>query len=206
MNINSNNKLFQLFVADPLNGARASYESDEEVPRVIVDAKSIDQIDSSSPIYRIEERTQLTILHPFDVETEEQFNHYGITAILRAHDIWRNEATDLMTVKKMFLDSNGKTNDVGNIGAILMSPENRTANVAYVSRFCYDNGIKLFFFPEIVPGVAYCLPEPEFFGVIPIETVNEKENYAIGIINSRPIVKVFIGEPNMHWRKDWPYL
>lgn len=196
------NKLFQLFVVDPLpKDTSASYECDPDAPRVIVDAKSMDRSTAISPPFRIEEGVGNALLHPVEFSSEEEFNHIGIQAILKAWELVKNEASSLEEVKKQFADDDNKMLSSRNINAILIGTENRTISIHYVSKFCMDNYAKLFIFPEIPSGFAYCLPEPEFFGVIPLKTLSNEEQYAIGIINSRPIVKVYIGEPNNpnHW-------
>lgn len=204
MNIKNTNKLFQLFVVDPLPpNTRASYECDILVPRVVVDKRIEDKARATddemiTPTLRIEEGPQNILLHPFEFTSEAQFNRLGIEAILKAYSLFNNEAKDFEDVKRQFKDENGLMN-VGEINAILMSSEDCTSNIKLVADFCIANYSKLLLFPEIYPGYAYCFPEPEFFGVIPIETISDGEHYAIGIINSRPIVRVTLGDSTRHW-------
>ena len=191
MKIKYSNNLFKLFVVDPLPpSTAASYESDLDVPRVIVDSQSLEEVNK----IRIEKGAQNTVLLPFSPSSEEDFNNLGIEAIILAHSIFKHESRSLGSAKLLFdMDVKKGGWDVGPINAVLMSEQEGTHNVKLVKDFCSDYGIKLQMWPQIKSGEVYALPDPEFFGVIPIRTASpQDEEYAIGIINTKPIMKVML--------------
>jgi hypothetical protein len=65
-----------------------------------------------------------------------------------------------------------------------------------MARFVVDHSIRIQGYEEVPRGYVFAIPDPEFFGVIPIESrqepllVSPAERYAFGVINSRSIVRV----------------
>lgn len=166
-----------ILLQDPADINFFTYECEVGVPRVIV---------SEKPEIQVQDFGDHVNLIPFKMEGIEQFNDLAFNAIIKAHEVGGKTFQRLDECDYYMCE----TINCENINNVLISIEDVSEGYfSYIKSFLGPN-VHIFSFSQIKKGEAYLLPYPEYLGVISEKRVSpEEEWYAIGIMNSRAVVK-----------------